>query len=741
MTVVYDSPITRAIVYAQGARVTRRVRVHRQDGQWPSQIEVPGLPLSLEDTSVRLSCTHPGVLISQGRVGIHAARQSDPIETIEESALHALRQDLESAQRDAANLDAEIGYYEKFSVPARPQTTTDRPPPASPIAARLALAELVDQSIEQRLKQKSQVRERILELERQVAHAQDTLRRASQSKHARVEDLSKSFQGTLRCDAQDAQHIDCILTYFVPGATWVPQYTCRINQDGTHASMVMRALVIQHTGEDWRGVRLSVSTADASAWSQIPKLKSIRIGRAQARGPQAPGFRAPPSGAQRLFADMDQAVNTLQAQLTPHAHGHTSRPLHTVPSPEPIDELWREIEDITGHSLGGSEGMMLGMAAGGSAPMPIDEMEEMDDDAYGGSFGLEVAAPAHRQSYSSAPAMAPPSPVMAAPRKKRARMAKESMPSSAPSQMPMAPSEAAPSSDHSTARYGMLHLGKFDVTGQRNALQQTSREDLYARSFARAGLEGHFDLGDLVAQAHVRAMQASAASLPSGAVALRQAAGVFDYVYHTRDTVDVPSDLSFHGVFVSDVDMGCSMRYVVVPREDTQVYRMAKLSNQDDGPLLAGPCEVYVGGTYVLTATLHTVPPGGQVELGLGVEQGIRCARNTRYEERRSGQAVVATNDLWHHITIDVRNHLQRDVPIEIRERIPQPETDAEVVVETQDIEPMWEVYKQEHYKPLEGGRAWNINVEAKSTKQVKASYVVKIYANNELVGGNRREQ
>ena len=724
MSVVFDSPITRATVYAQGARVTRRVRVTRAQGQWPQELELPGLPLSLEDDSVRLSCAHPGVSITQGRVGIHAARQNDPIQTVEDAEFKALQRALDAAQSEADNLDAEIEYYEKFSVPARPQTPADRPPPASPIAARLALAQLVDQSIAQRLKHKVQVRARVLELERQVAQAQDAAQRASQSKRARVEDLSKSYQAALSCDVQDDAHIDFTLTYFVPGATWVPQYTCRIDEQGTRASMVMRALVIQHTGEDWRGVRLSVSTADAGAWSQIPKLKSIRIGRAQARAPQAPGFRAPPHGAQRLFADLDQAVHALRARTQPLKPVPSTGSLPPMPPPEPLEDLWMMMEDMTGQAMGEDEEMMFGAAAGAA---PMSAAMDMMEDPFAVQESAVEAPPARSRKRS-----APPMPMAAAP-SRGASSAKKL------GQSKEASAEGDPSG-HGLTRYNMLHLGRFDAPGARNTLERTSRAEIYTRSFARSGLEGHFNLGELAARAHTSAQRALEVGLPAGAVALRQAAGVFDYIYHTRDTVDVPSDLSFHGVYVQDVDMGCSMRYVVVPREDTQVYRMARLSNQEDGPLLAGPCEVYVGGTYVLTTTLETVAPGGHVELGLGVEQAIRCARNARYEERRSGEAVVATNDLWHHITIDVRNHLPRAVPVEVRERIPHPQADAEVVVETHDVTPPWEVYHQERTHPLEGGRAWNIQVGAASSAQLKASYVVKIYANNELVGGNRRE-
>ena len=78
----------------------------------------------------------------------------------------------------------------------------------------------------------------------------------------------------------------------------------------------------------------------------------------------------------------------------------------------------------------------------------------------------------------------------------------------------------------------------------------------------------------------------------------------------------------------------------------------------------------------------------------------------------------------------------------EVRERIPQPAPDAEVVVEEGAVTPAWEPYTQQERgaKALEGGRRWRLTVPANHTQQLSAQYVVKLYANNELEGGNRRE-
>jgi uncharacterized protein (TIGR02231 family) len=212
-------------------------------------------------------------------------------------------------------------------------------------------------------------------------------------------------------------------------------------------------------------------------------------------------------------------------------------------------------------------------------------------------------------------------------------------------------------------------------------------------------------------------------------------------VYDTDATVDVPSDGTFHSVPVGTRTATSEVLYVCVPREDVSVYRQALVRNPVSIPLLPGPVEVSVAGEYVLTTTLPSVAPGGDFKLSLGVEQGIKVARNTKYVEQRSGDKVVATNELIHDLAFDVVNNLERAVNCEVRERVPQPAAEAEVVVEEGAIKPTWEEYKQEERgRVIEGGRRWKFQVKPGATQKLSAQYRVKLYANNELVGGNRRE-
>lgn len=68
------------------------------------------------------------------------------------------------------------------------------------------------------------------------------------------------------------------ITYFVPAAGWVPSYDVRLEDLSKPLSVGYRAQVFQYTGEDWNGVKLTLSNADPRRNATQPQLKTWYAG-------------------------------------------------------------------------------------------------------------------------------------------------------------------------------------------------------------------------------------------------------------------------------------------------------------------------------------------------------------------------------------------------------------------------------------------------------------------------------
>ncbi|MEQ8540613.1 MAG: mucoidy inhibitor MuiA family protein [Coleofasciculus sp. D1-CHI-01] len=289
--------------------------------------------------------------------------------------------------------------------------------------------------------------------------------------------------------------------------------------------------------------------------------------------------------------------------------------------------------------------------------------------------------------------------------------------------------------------YNLMRLPGADDANKRGKLLLQNQQYVYLELLKQQQFMVTFNVLEIVNQAISTSQECLSTPLPFGGVSVRDAAGSFDYAYPADGRVDVPSDGQFHSVALTSQSTDVNLRYIVVPREDTNVFRIVQLCNPLDAPLLSGSADVYVDGEYILSTTLPTVPAKGQVELGLGVEQGIKVARNTTYREVRSNQLLVAFNELRHHLTIDIANRLANEARIEIRERIPVPQEGEKVDVELGQVSPQWQKYEQEERgKPIQGGYRWRIKIPSQQQAKLSAQYTIKTYADSEVIGGNRRE-
>lgn len=94
---------------------------------------------------------------------------------------------------------------------------------------------------------------------------------------SRVERLKEVRAVVVAIEAEREMKFDLALSYVVPRASWQPTYDVRLSPDGKDAELTYRALVWQKTGEDWPGVKLSLSTASPEVGGSAPELNPWHI--------------------------------------------------------------------------------------------------------------------------------------------------------------------------------------------------------------------------------------------------------------------------------------------------------------------------------------------------------------------------------------------------------------------------------------------------------------------------------
>jgi hypothetical protein len=672
-------------VYAQGAVCRRLAR----GGVSPDgRVRVTGLPRSLDPGSLRARALGaPGVRVTEARVEVEA----EPLGT---GTPDELRREVERLSDEYAaaqgRRDRQMSLIQEVGAlhPVPPARKREDPHRRTPVDAWLDLADFVDERLVELHNRLVELDEALRNVEHELTVAADRLARAStDAPSAHVE---TTVCAVLTLDGTGDAEVELELEYGVPGAVWVPAYRLTHRQGDGSGRLVLRASVAQRTGEDWTGVRIALATADLRRRTDLPRLRSIRIGRSQP-APAPSGWREPPAGLVDLFSGYDAAGPgpATTAVWTGVAAGSASGPVPPPPPPPPSAP----------QSYGGPPGAVPAPGSAGGAPPEV----------FGGGMPA-LAQPAGSQpgnrprsggrSFAGEP-MAPAAPGRAAP-----------PPAPAPVAGPPQPSGAE-------LDYAALVLcGPDEQGGRRGRLFPGSPFDPVAAEYRR------------------RAEAVAALPLPGQAVRPRESAGSFDHRFDATARADIPSDGTWHTVTVGEIPVGLRTEYLCVPSVEQTVYATLVLSNATDQALLAGPVEVTVDDDFLLTTALPTLAPGGVRRVGLGPAEGIRVTRRTNLQESTAGLRNNTTV-LDHRVHVELANGLARPVVVEVRERVPVTSEPDVRIEERADWTAPEDGTEPDRHAP--GTRVWRLELPAGATAALDGGYEIRIPTGKALVGGNRR--
>ncbi|MGW8763430.1 DUF4139 domain-containing protein [Streptomyces sp. NPDC055815] len=690
----WESGLDSVVVYAQGALCRRLAR-----GTVPpdGRVRVTGLPRTLDPGSLRARVLDAsGVRVTEARVEVEAEPYADgaPDELRREVERLDEAHDAARARRDRHRaLIGEVGGLR----PVPPPRKREDPHRRTPVEAWLELADFVDERL-------AGLHARLAELDEEVRLAEhawevalDRLHRASTD--APSAQVATSVCAVLTLDgAGDAEEVGLELEYGVPGAVWVPTYRLTHRQGDGGGRLVLRASVAQRTGEDWSGVRLALATADLRRRTDLPALRSIRIGRRQS-APAPSGWREPPAGLADLFSGYEAAGPAPfrgGSAVGAAAAGAAAVPV-AAPAPVPVPlpaSVPPPPPAFTGPQPPG--------AAYGSAP-----------EAFGGAMPDVARAAAPRPGgrprvgggagFGARPPQAPAPQAPAAPG------------AAAP---PPPPPAGPPQPSGAELDYAALVLSGPEEPGARRG-----------RLFPRTS-------SDAVADEYRRRAEAVAGlPLPRHAVRPRTSAGSFDHRFDAAARADVPSDGTWHTVTVGEIPVVLHTEHLCVPSVEQTVYATLVVSNTTRQALLAGPVEVTVDDDFLLSAALPTLAPGGVRRLGLGPAEGVRVTRRTHLKESTAGLRNNITV-LDHRVHVELANRLAGPVTVEVHERVPV-SSEPDVRIEERADWTAPEEGAPEHHAP--GTRVWRVELPAGGTAALGGGFEIRIPAGKALVDGNRR--
>ena len=751
-----ESRIVRVEIHRCKALITRAARLSlATEGAAP--VRLRGLPVTLEDDSVRLALKGGGRLLDL-RVELDLTPASGDLRGDEAQALQELvrqRVELEvRMEREGRVLDRLHALRPgRFSVSELPEQLAFSERPTARAWLKL-LPGLTGRmaGCQDRLREMGTELE---ELEDRLALARDKHWKASDEAGQRAARAHKSVW--LRLEGSGDMELE--LSYLIPSARWLPEYELRVDREADQAELVLRASLAQRSGEDWQDVTLACSSADLERSAALPRLDSWRIGRKQ----QAPatGWRELPGTTHELFEDYDRGASAAPASPPPpQAPGLPGAPRLGQSPDELLSQLFQSAPEPSRRAPVGSNRIMAPppqpsrpSMAPPSPPMAMPAAEPVMEimDNFGGlddedeEFLEAEETMAHEKEdmpMEPAPLMAQASGYPPGDLKKKSKWSRSGSASAAMAKSEMFFEELAePAAALFDAGDGALAFHRLNLTGPEDHARRgklkalTLQDEVSAHDAKLAQLPAHELRRRLAGPSAGRVNLA----VPEHGVPLEMSAGHFTVRYPAEGTATVASDGAPHRVGLLRRDGPVRRIYRCVPGQDQNVYEQCTFDNPLGLPLLAGPIRVYRGGDYVVSGPLATTPRGGEVTVGLGVEPGMVVARNCSFEERTQG-LFGGDTVLEHTISLEVRSRLARPARLELLERVPV-SGEKDVEVEVVSSEPEAAPYDQrERGRLIQGGLRFTLDLSPGETRTCTLKYRVTIPSKMALRGGNRRD-
>jgi len=266
-----EAAIKAVTVNPDGATITRRVKVKTTGKR--GKVAFLGLTAGLDEASLRAKVVGGAIRVS----GISAEWEGN-VEPARESVkkLETKIEELQTkiqAENDALQaLSVRHSVLEQYRALSK-ETLANQASESGPATAKWKAA-LAYITKEQEAISAAERKHRI-----EIRELGETLQAQNQELgklQAPSERVTRKIEIELESEAASAEG-ELALEYSVRDARWYPAYDVRENGDGKKVSFTYYGTVMQATGEDWKDIDLTLSTAKPTESAQVPTLRSVQL--------------------------------------------------------------------------------------------------------------------------------------------------------------------------------------------------------------------------------------------------------------------------------------------------------------------------------------------------------------------------------------------------------------------------------------------------------------------------------
>jgi hypothetical protein len=259
-----ESTIERVVVFLQGAQIERVAAVSIPMGI--STIEFSGLSPEIDEQSIQVKGEGNFTILSVNRQNNFLNEQKFNAEIKDfEAKLADIRDRIETKRNEIMILEKEQ------EILAANQSIGNGGAGLDLNKLKVAI-EFQKQRLTENRANQMKIQKVISALNAESSKTQMQLNELRSKSSTNTSDIA------VKVDAKSAANANFYITYLVKNASWYPSYDLRATEVNKPIDLIYRANVTQRSGEEWKNVKLVLSSGDPSRGGNRPELKPYRIG-------------------------------------------------------------------------------------------------------------------------------------------------------------------------------------------------------------------------------------------------------------------------------------------------------------------------------------------------------------------------------------------------------------------------------------------------------------------------------
>ncbi|PVG03864.1 hypothetical protein CPB86DRAFT_778959 [Serendipita vermifera] len=247
------------------AEIIRIFTVDLKAGQ--NELDISQLPTVLDENSIRVDGAGHNAIITDV---IYHPPAFDDARLKHQDAVKELQKEKKALEQQLSLYNKQAEILEKYAETLKGADTTGG-----------KLAEFLDLYAER----KGAIDIKTTEISDKIVDMDEKIKREEEVWNTHTEGRKRAVRITVIVRAEEEGTAEIYLRYVVSNASWTPLYDLRaaISSEKTDIVLHYRATVTQSTGEDWKDVELTLSTASPQLGSTVPQLYPLWLEERVAR--------------------------------------------------------------------------------------------------------------------------------------------------------------------------------------------------------------------------------------------------------------------------------------------------------------------------------------------------------------------------------------------------------------------------------------------------------------------------